>query len=318
MWTDALRSLREVLPGAELIQDDAPGGELAAGAYEEKPCTRAVRLVEGTALRAIPVPGAPEVRFAGFLDGIQRVRIPTHHHGVPIVLAMTGAAVRVRRGRRMVAWGHMEPVMRWRIYIPWGCMDERPRERAGRFEIVDTTPPGADGGVHPAALYAIALERVGADREELEVMLAERWCATEGEPLLVDGSITASRAVAAAPAAVGVVKSHTTLHATGSGIRTVLGLARGERTPVFVVERGGRGAVDSWYLRVRDPRGHDPMFGLVRVEVAHGERDVGRRADEVSRWILGEGSPLALPDARWDRMVYGIRDCEEFLRAVAQ
>ena len=25
---------------------------------------------------------------------------------------------------------------------------------------------------------------------------------------------------------------------------------------------------------------------------------------------------LALPDGRWDKMVYGIRDCEEFLRAV--
>ena len=25
---------------------------------------------------------------------------------------------------------------------------------------------------------------------------------------------------------------------------------------------------------------------------------------------------LALPDGRWDKMVYGIRDCEEFLKAV--
>jgi len=36
----------------------------------------------------------------------------------------------------------------------------------------------------------------------------------------------------------------------------------------------------------------------------------------VSRWILGEAAPLALPDARWDKMVYGVRDCEEFLRAI--
>jgi hypothetical protein len=44
---------------------------------------------------------------------------------------------------------------------------------------------------------------------------------------------------------------------------------------------------------------------------------IGDRADEVSRWIMAEASPLALPDARWDKMVYGIRDCEEYLRAVA-
>jgi hypothetical protein len=62
------------------------------------------------------------------------------------------------------------------------------------------------------------------------------------------------------------------------------------------------------------------MWSLVRVEIALPRRPdvatLGSRADEVSRWILAESTPLALPDARWDTMVYGIRDCEEFLRAV--
>ena len=62
------------------------------------------------------------------------------------------------------------------------------------------------------------------------------------------------------------------------------------------------------------------MWGLVRVEVAHPDRvdehAIGARADEVSRWILAEATPVSLPDARWDKMVYGVRDCEEFLRAV--
>jgi hypothetical protein len=40
------------------------------------------------------------------------------------------------------------------------------------------------------------------------------------------------------------------------------------------------------------------------------------RADQISLWILAETSPLAMPDGRWDKMVYGIRDCEEFLNAV--
>ena len=43
---------------------------------------------------------------------------------------------------------------------------------------------------------------------------------------------------------------------------------------------------------------------------------IGESADERSRWLLAEVSPLALPDARWDKMVYGVRDCEEFLRAI--
>ena len=28
-------------------------------------------------------------------------------------------------------------------------------------------------------------------------------------------------------------------------------------------------------------------------------------------------SPLSLPDGRWDKMAYGVHDCEEFLRAIS-
>ena len=44
--------------------------------------------------------------------------------------------------------------------------------------------------------------------------------------------------------------------------------------------------------------------------------DIAARADEVSRWLLAEGAPLALPAARCVRMAYGIHDSEEFLRAI--
>jgi hypothetical protein len=60
------------------------------------------------------------------------------------------------------------------------------------------------------------------------------------------------------------------------------------------------------------------MWGLVRVEMASGSKgaDLTRRADEVSRWILAEVAPVSLPDGRWHTMLYGVRDCEEFLRAI--
>jgi len=117
------------------------------------------------------------------------------------------------------------------------------------------------------------------------------------------------------------VKSHRTLYVEGDALRTVLGLKAGHRSSVFRIAAPRRAPVASWYLRLRDPSGRDPMWGLVRVEIAHPgpeeKHSIGDSADEVSRWILAEASPLSLPDARWDKMVYGIRDCEEFLRAVA-
>jgi hypothetical protein len=101
----------------------------------------------------------------------------------------------------------------------------------------------------------------------------------------------------------------------------VLALRRGQRSSVFRIAAARRTPVASWYLRLRDPAGRDPMWGLVRVEAADrraAERpeELTARADLISRWVLAEAAPLALPDGRWDKMVYGIRDCEEFLRAV--
>ena len=96
------------------------------------------------------------------------------------------------------------------------------------------------------------------------------------------------------------------------------GLMPRERSSVFRITSPRRTTVASWYLRMRDPHGHDPMWGLVRVEAAvpNAGEDFAERADRISRWILAEASPIALPDARWDKMVYGVRDCEEYLRAI--
>ena len=172
---------------------------------------------------------------------------------------------------------------------------------------------------HPLALRDAAIHRVQAHREALEWRLAEQWCRREADPLFIDGGISGSKAVAVSLATVGVVKSHRTIYADGEALTAVLSLGHRQRSSVFRISSPKRTTVASWYLRLRDPDGHDPMWGLIRVESAHPSADavsgIGDRADEVSRWILAESSPLALPDARWDKMVYGIRDCEEFLRA---
>ena len=116
-------------------------------------------------------------------------------------------------------------------------------------------------------------------------------------PLLVDGSISGSDIVATHSCAVGVVKSHRQLYASAVLLDAILGLARGERTPVVRIAPRNRTPVHSWYLRLRDGVAHDALWGIVRVEVAETE-DPSARADEVSRWVLAERAPLALPDSR--------------------
>ena len=271
-------------------------------------------------MRARRVFGDAVATFTAFLDGTQASRVVAYVDGVPIVHGTVAAVIRVRCNRRLTTW--QRPIIERRLYACLRALspDHRRALQALDIAVVDTTPASEDPAAHPFILRDDAVHRIQDDREEAERELAERWCNHEREPLFIDGGISGSEKVAVSDCTVGVVKSHRTLYAEGDGLQTILTLRRGERSSVFRVTSPKRIPVASWYLRLRDPVGHDPMWGLVRVEMAYPARvaidAIGDRADQISLWILAEASPLALPDARWDKMVYGIRDCEEFLHAV--
>jgi hypothetical protein len=316
------RQLAALLPEARPTGEGEGTLELASS-WVDAPRLISATVMEGSGpLRARRVFGAPAAGFRGFLDGTQRSAVACYVHGVPVVCGTAAAVVRERRNLRMHTWG--VPLVETRVYAPREALTKpewQALHSAYRHQLVDTTDGEADTGSHPLALRDAAYHRVQAHREALEQRLAERWCSTENERLFIDGGISGSDTVAVSSCTVGVVKSHRTLYAEGAALQTILGLGHRERSSVIRITSSRRTAVASWYLRLRDAAGRDPMWGLVRAEIAHPDpaelHAIGERADEVSRWILAEASPLALPDARWDKMVYGIRDCEEFLRAVA-
>jgi hypothetical protein len=265
------------------------------------------------------VAGDPEIGFQAFLDGMQASRILDFAAGVPVVYGTVAAAIRVRRNRRLVTWGR--PSVDRAIYAPrrevpsayWTTL------QALGLPIVDTSDETSSEPQHPFALRDGAVHRVQKDRERVEQRLAERWCSLENGMLFIDGGISGSERVAVSACTVGVVKNHRTLYADGEGLRCILELKRGERSSVFRITSPKRIPVASWYLRLRNPASHDPLFGLVRVEIAQpkaGDTPVGDRATEISRWVLAETTPLTLPDPRWDKLVYGVHDCEEFLSAI--
>ncbi len=318
----ARRFIMEQLPGASPVEFLGADGEPRRRS-DEPPILATPSLVEGRAFQSIRV--APErgarltSAFAGFLDGTQEVHVINHYHGIPVVWGTVCAAVRVRRNRRLVAWERQPPAVVGRYYLPLRYLAQLAPGLAADERVIDTALADGSGSIpprHPAALLERAMERIQRDRETVEQKLAAAWCSSEAAPLYVDGSITADATVAKSRIAIGVIKSHRTLYAEGDAFGVVVGLAPGQRSSVFRVAPRSRHAVVSWYLRVRSAVGRDALFGLVRVEAAE-TADVTARADEVSRWIIAEGSPLALPDARWDKMTYGVRDTEEFLRAIS-
>lgn len=296
----------------------------AAGTLErmpgeaEPPIVVDAQVVEDATLRAHPVPASQSSRFAAFLDGVQRSeQIATYDHTVPIVEGAVAAAVRVRHDRRLATWG--APVVERRLYAPFAYVPRALLEEDfPDYALSDTTAPDRDGVIphqHPMLLLERAKLAVSRDRELAERRLAERWCSEEHGPLFIDGGIGGSDIVATAPCAVGVIKTHRTLYVQGGALHVVLALPPGSRSSVVRISPRGRHSVLSWYLRLRDPIGHDALWGTVRIEVADTE-NVTDRADRVSQWVMAETAPNAMPDARWDKMAYGIRNCEEFLRAI--
>jgi len=319
----ALRLLMRRLPGVSVIDGAVSVEPLGAS---DAPTLRAAIVIEGTALRAVRVPDfSPEAKsgFGAFLDGTQKVQIVAHHRGMPIVIGTVSAAVRVRVDRRMTTWGHQPPRVERKIYLPLRflpVLTELGDDLAqASWQIVDTSTADKSGeypSQHPAVLLERATRAVDQQRELLEDRLAEAWCGQGAAPIFIDGGISRSANVASSTLAVGVIKSHRTLYVEGDALRIVLGLRKGERSSVFRVSPRSRNSVMSWYLRLRAGEGRDPLWGLVRVEVAERDRS-SDRANEISRWVMAEMTPLSLPDGRWDKMAYGVRDCEEFLRAIS-
>ena len=256
--------------------------------------------------------------FAAFLDGAQWSLVAAWVRGVPIVHGTIAAVVRQRRGRRLTTWG--APIIRRALYAPLALLPASATEalRDEDLSLIDTLQRSKPESSHPFALQEIAYQCVLGARESAERELATQWCAMADETLLMDGGIAGADSVAKSERVVGVVKSHQTLYGSPQDVDVVMALGPGERSSVVRVAVSNRQPVASWYLRLRDHTGHDPFWGLVRVEVALSSsgRELSGRAEQVSGWVLAEALPLSVPDARWDKMVYGIRDCEEYLRAI--
>jgi hypothetical protein len=319
---EATRFILEHLPESAAVEGSPTEAERLARA-EEPAVLIQPDVIGAKEFEAIEVGDPRRLRgitgFAAFLDGVQDIRVVNQSAGIPIVWATVSAAIRARVNRRLVSWNGRAPVVSSRYYIPFCYVDAIREDLRHDPRVVDTGMADSRGVVpsrHPAALMEVAVKKVQQDREMVEQTLAEEWCAAEKDVLYVDGSITSSPVASRSKVAVGVIKSHRRLYAEGEAFNVLVGLKAGHRTSVFRVARRGRNEVASWYVRLRPPVGRDALFGLVRVEAALDD-DIASRADEISRWLIAEGAPLALPDGRWDKMAYGIRHTEEFLRAIS-
>jgi hypothetical protein len=267
----------------------------------------AVPIEHGFFSRAIDSVAVPA--FDGFLDGVQESRVITWlPSGAPVVLVTVGAVALTREADRRLIASRTGARVRRALVLPRVLTDDATwNALAAKVPVEDS---GADGELrHPDTLLANAVECADRMRTAEERAAAEHWIRSSAGLLAADGSLSALGAAAHSPDVVGIVKSHRTLYVEGSDLPGLFALPVGARTRAFA-----RGDVQSWYLRLRAATRANPLHGLVRVEIAAAPGDLTVRADEVSGWVMAERTPIALPDARWDVMSYGIARCEAYLK----
>ncbi|MBP5093928.1 MAG: hypothetical protein J6332_07760 [Abditibacteriota bacterium] len=262
--------------------------------------------------------GAPEhgkIRY--FLDGIERKHIPAYMGNIPLVYGYVAACVRVRgEDKRMRTHDFAFDES---FYLPTDLMDVSPLTARG-IKVTDSKPE--EDTILKMGEYARAA--IGDKRGRLERQLSRKWIremSGRGDYLLVDGSLIwtlgGNQERFDNPNIIGAVKSHPTQYFDAEGQSLIFALREGERSGIFQPYAGeSLTPVYSWYLRLRNPAGHDLSFGLIRVDAPADNRAL-ENADMISRWLLAERNPIALPDGRWDRMFYTIRDCEQYLRSKA-
>lgn len=281
------------------------------------PQTASAEIVEPSGrIDAVPVGEPRPSRFSYFLDGIERRRLVMYISGVPVLYGYAAAGIRYRApDKRMYAYG--SPVEREALFCPRRLVDLNLLSKD--LDVVDIEDDGNTFEDHPMVLLEAARKKVSDVRSKLEAQMTSQWLADfngSDEWLLVDGSISGGYDRYLAPNVVGVIKSHQTQYFSIDDQRKIQALRVGERSGLFIPKGRNRPDVYSWYLRLWPNDGQDIHFGLVRVEAAKCDRTV-QMVDEISGWLLAERAPLSLPDSRWDRMLYPIRDCEQFLRSRA-
>jgi hypothetical protein len=269
-------------------------------------------LIEHGVARAIDVGApAPCPEPVAFLDGVQRHQVVAYgrRFPFPLVAGVVAAAVRERVNRRLSTVVHeVRHVLVGRREVldeAAGLYDDKYRR-----VVLDE-----DESEHPVAEMDRAVAAIDDERSRLEVAVGERFRSRSGAWLVVDGSLAESRAFAKDGGMLGVSKSHATLPFAGADLETYLRLSPGHRTSVFRPSSRRFAPVYAWGLRLWPWEGRDLLFGLVRVEAAPTQESL-ERADEFSRWLLAERAPVSAPDVRWDRLLYGIHNVEDFLAAV--
>ena len=302
-----LRELLQPLGGVRFVQPTEREDRLSSTSFEATSIDAAV--VEGSDFQVKDVPSLDHSEFSHFLDGAQRSWQAFYRALSPIYLAHTSAAISERIERDLLPPTDDTYLGSLEAYVPDDpelCQALRTKLPVVTIKVGETQPGGYE---------ELVLKAISDRRDSLEQALAQKFGSGK---LLIDGGIgKALRLQGEQAFVVGLVKSHRKQYfKSAKRTEMILQMKTGQRSSVFVraADALQGESVFSFYLRLHDGEGVNPLFGIVRIEIPAGDEHLGR-VDEIAGWILHERAPLSLPDPRYDRLLYPIRLVEQYLKS---
>ena len=266
--------------------------------------------------------------FTHFLDGIERKKVILNYNFIPVTYGYVAAVIMGRTDKKMRSTG-LEDVSE-KIYLPYKKEKngDEPENYFNYEDVADLLPentgtPNDDGTYprFPKEFEKRAHNDIQTTRVQQEKALAKKWLNEDFDGwLYIDGRLeNKNNEMASNPRVAGIIKSHHVYYFSPNEQNKIYMLKKGERTSVFqpIDKNNKEENIYSWYLRLHDNNHNGGLdFGIIRVEIPAKE-ELLNQVDIISQWILLERNPVAFPASRWDRMIYPIKYCEDYLKSKA-
>lgn len=274
-------------------------------------------LPENIKISVIEIPGTYKVQdgyadksgLVYFMDGIQKTVLWQHYDydgaQIPIYLHFSGAVIIKRiRPDRFVPF---DALYKNAILVPGFLFDEL--DSRG---VADT---GAKNYWDLNEIRSRAKVKSRALRQEIEQEMMHRFLdsdAPDGSILIKDGNIFGTMK---SERVVGLIKTHQALYLQSSYpeiqqmVWNMPCFYRSMKFSMQLLESSSilSHKVNSFYLRINEPT--HPEMGLLRVEYNAPFSLI----EEFSSWLIAESRVRANCE-RWDRQIYPIQVCENYLR----
>ena len=233
------------------------------------------------------------LEVSAYVDGIQASMVMTHRMHRPVYLSFVSAGAVASDGLPLDAEEELTVVC---SHLDREWVDEL-GSTVPVHELAAELPPDVERAGHL---------QLGGDRSRLESVVIERAVARGGY-VVSDGALTGRKDTRTL---VGVVKTHGSRYLPDESV--LYGLAERWRSPRFRIPAGHGAGTDRWscYVRLRPANFAPWTFGLIRLETFSLDLlEPLAAATFTQRQSAGSG------DARFDRHLFAVRRCEDFLRA---